>query len=46
MLGVGAPLPANARVWTRPSSEPEPLRDALGDGAVLLVFYLLDWSFT
>ena len=46
MLGVGAPLPADARVWTKPGDEPRPLAEALGDGAVLLVFYLLDWSFT
>ena len=46
MLGVGTPVPAHARVWTQPGEQPRPLAEALGDGAVLLVFYLLDWSFT
>ena len=43
MLAVGSPVP-DARAWTAIGVEPTSLRDALGDGLVLLCFYLWDWS--
>ena len=46
MLATADRVPAEVRVWLRPGGDPVPLADALGDGPVLLLFYLLDWSFT
>ena len=46
MLEAGARIPADVRVWFAPREGPRPLSEALADGRVLLVFYLLDWSFT
>jgi peroxiredoxin len=43
MLEPGDTVP-DGRVWTAPRAEPVRLRDALGDGLVLLCFYLFDWS--
>ena len=43
MLKPGDSVP-DARVWAAPGEEPTQLRDALGDGPVLLCFYLFDWS--
>ena len=43
MLAVGSPVP-DARAWTAIGVEPTSLRDALGDGLVLLCFYMWDWS--
>lgn len=43
MLGAGDQVPA-ARVWRAPREDPVPLADALGEGLVLLCFYLWDWS--
>jgi hypothetical protein len=43
MLRPGDAVP-DARVWAAPGDEPAQLRVALGDGLVLLCFYLFDWS--
>ena len=43
MLKPGDSVP-DARVWTTIGAEPTSLRDSLGDGLVLLCFYLFDWS--
>lgn len=43
MLGPGAAVP-QARVWTAPGEDPSPLREVLGNGLLLLCFYLFDWS--
>jgi transglutaminase-like putative cysteine protease len=43
MLGPGDPVP-RARVWVGPGQDPEDLADVVGDGVVLLCFYLFDWS--
>ena len=43
MLAPGDTVPV-ARVWAAIGAEPIQLRDALGDGLVLLCFYLWDWS--
>ena len=43
MLEPGDAVP-DVRVWTAPREEPVGLRAALGDGFVLLCFYLWDWS--
>jgi peroxiredoxin len=42
MLAVGDRIPA-ARVWTTPH-ENATLPEIAGDGAMLLLFYLFDWS--
>ncbi len=44
MLAVGDRIP-EARVWTTPR-ESATLREIVGDGAILLLFYLFDWSST
>ncbi|HXY80840.1 MAG TPA: hypothetical protein VEH55_05680 [Gaiellaceae bacterium] len=44
MLDVGARIP-DARVWTTPQ-ESATLHEIVGDGAILLLFYLFDWSST
>jgi hypothetical protein len=43
VLEPGATLP-EARVWTSPGEDAVTLRDVVGDGLVLLCFYLWDWS--
>ena len=43
MLEPGDAAP-DARVWAAPREGSVPLADALGDGLVLLCFYLWDWS--
>ena len=44
MVGVGEALPA-AQVWRAPGDDVD-LRELAGDGPVLLLFYLFDWSST
>ena len=44
MLAAGDRIPA-ARVWTTPQ-ESATLHEIAGDGAMLLLFYLFDWSST
>jgi len=44
MLAVGDPIP-DATVWTTPR-ESATLRELAADGAILLLFYLFDWSST
>ena len=44
MLGVGDAIPVSVLVWVQPREGPQPLADVLGDGLVLLCFYLWDWS--
>ena len=46
MLNAGERIPGHVRVWQTPGDGPQPLAGALGEGPVLLLFYLLDWSFT
>jgi peroxiredoxin len=43
MLAAGDRVP-QARVWTAAKKSSVALSDALGDGMVLLCFYLWDWS--
>ena len=43
MLGPGETAP-NAQVWAAPREDPVRLADVLGDGLVLLCFYVWDWS--
>jgi len=43
MLGPGDRIP-DAQVWAAPREDSVRLEDALGDGLVLLCFYLWDWS--
>jgi hypothetical protein len=43
MLGPGDRIP-DVSVWTSPREEAHPLRDVLGSGLSLLLFYLYDWS--
>lgn len=43
MLGPGDRVP-DVRVWTAPGEEAVPLRQVLGSGLSLLLFYLWDWS--
>jgi peroxiredoxin len=43
MLGPGDAVP-DARVWKAPKEGPVSLRETLGEGLVLLCFYLWDWS--
>jgi peroxiredoxin len=44
MLGSGDQLP-DVEVWT-PSRERVSLRTLAGEGTILLLFYLFDWSAT
>ena len=44
MLSVGERVP-EATVWTAPN-EPKKVSEIVGDGRVLLLFYLFDWSST
>jgi peroxiredoxin len=44
MLEVGSRIP-EARVWTTPQ-ESATLTQLVGDGPILLLFYLFDWSAT
>ena len=44
MLGTGDRIP-DARVWTTPQ-ESATVADIAGDGPILLLFYLFDWSST
>jgi len=44
MLGVGQQVPA-ASVWTAPS-ERRTIAELVGEGRMLLLFYLFDWSST
>jgi hypothetical protein len=44
VIAVGEPLP-DARVW-RSTSESQTLRELAGEGPLLLLFYLFDWSST
>lgn len=44
MLEAGDPVPGTIPVWTQQREGPQPLANALGDGLVLLCFYLFDWS--
>ncbi len=44
MLGVGDAIP-EAAVWQAPR-EPVELRELTSDGALLVFFYLFDWSST
>ena len=43
MLQAGDRVP-EARVWAAPREDATTLGEALGDGLVLLCFYLWDWS--
>jgi peroxiredoxin len=43
MLEPGDTVP-DARIWATPRDEPVQLREALGEGLILLCFYLFDWS--
>jgi hypothetical protein len=44
VLAVGLKVP-DADVWTAPG-ERTPIRDLVGEGRALFVFYLFDWSST
>jgi peroxiredoxin len=44
MLAVGDRIP-DARVWTTPQ-ENATIADLLGNGPILLLLYLFDWSST
>jgi hypothetical protein len=43
MLEAGDRVP-DVRVWTDVREEARPLKEALGPGLSLLLFYLWDWS--
>jgi hypothetical protein len=43
MLGPGDRVP-DVQVWTAPREEVRSLKDMLGAGISLLLFYLWDWS--
>jgi hypothetical protein len=43
MLGPGDAVP-DVRVWATPREDSVQLAAAVGDGLVLLCFYLWDWS--
>jgi hypothetical protein len=45
VLAVGDKAPLDARVWTTPR-ESATLAELLHGGAILLLFYLFDWSST
>jgi len=44
VIGVGERIP-DAKVWTTPQ-ESAGLREIAGEGRILLLFYLFDWSST
>jgi peroxiredoxin len=44
MLAVGDRIP-DARIWTTPQ-ENATIADLVGNGPILLLFYLFDWSST
>lgn len=44
MLSAGDKIP-DARVWTTPR-ESATIEQLVGDGPILLIFYLFDWSST
>jgi peroxiredoxin len=44
MIGVGDRIP-DAKVWTTPN-ESAGLVEIAGEGPILLLFYLFDWSST
>jgi hypothetical protein len=44
VIGVGERIP-DAKVWTTPN-ERAGLVEIAGEGAILLLFYLFDWSAT
>jgi hypothetical protein len=44
VLGVGDQIP-DAKVWLAPR-EPISLRELVAEGAILILFYLFDWSGT
>jgi hypothetical protein len=43
VLAPGDRVP-DVRVWTAPGEDARPLRDVLGSGLSVLLFYLFDWS--
>jgi peroxiredoxin len=43
MLAPGASVP-DVLVWAPPGEEAQPLRQVLGEGLTLLLFYPFDWS--
>jgi hypothetical protein len=43
MLGAGDPVP-DVHVWAAIREEAQPLRQLLGPGLSLLLFYVWDWS--
>jgi hypothetical protein len=45
VLAVGDRIPLDVTVWLEPR-EPHTFGDIVADGAVLLFFYLFDWSST
>jgi hypothetical protein len=45
VLAVGERIPGDARIWTTPQ-ESATLDELVAEGAVLLLFYLFDWSST
>jgi hypothetical protein len=45
VLEVGDRISLEARVWLAPN-EPVIFREIIEDGAVLLLFYLFDWTGT
>jgi len=44
VLAVGQNVP-DVQVWTAPN-ERRPIRDLIGEGRALFLFYLFDWSST
>jgi peroxiredoxin len=44
VLSIGDTVP-EARVWTTPQQEAT-IAEIVGDGPILLLFYLFDWSST
>ncbi len=45
MLGVGDRIPLDVGVWLGPT-QPVTFGEIVDDGAVLLFFYLFDWTAT
>ena len=45
MLGVGDRIPLDASVWLHPN-EKHTFEEMVADGAMLLLFYLFDWTST
>jgi hypothetical protein len=43
MLGPGDSVP-DVAVWGAPREDARPLREVLGPGLSLLLFYVFDWS--